>query len=69
MLLWILAALIAAIVVAGAVLNIVQTYLTSRVGQDVTGDLQEAVYDHLLGDVAELSGPHPHWRDAVSRLP
>ena len=49
MLLWILAALIAAIVVAGAVLNIVQTYLTSRVGQDVTGDLQEAVYDHLLG--------------------
>ena len=49
MLLWILAALIAAIVVAGAVLSIVQTYLTSRVGQDVTGDLQEAVYDHLLG--------------------
>ena len=49
MLLWFLAALIAAIVVAGAVLSIVQTYLTSRVGQDVTGDLQEAVYDHLLG--------------------
>ena len=49
MLLWLLAALIAAIVVAGAVLSIVQTYLTSRVGQDVTGDLQESVYDHLLG--------------------
>ena len=49
MLLWLLAALIAAIVVVGAVLSIVQTYLTSRVGQDVTGDLQEAVYDHLLG--------------------
>ena len=49
MLLWLLAAFIAAIVVAGAVLSIVQTYLTSRVGQDVTGDLQEAVYDHLLG--------------------
>lgn len=48
-LLWLLAALIAAIVVVGAVLNIVQTWLTSRVGQDVTGDLQEAVYDHLLG--------------------
>ena len=49
MLLWLLAALIAAIVVVGAVLSIVQAYLTSRVGQDVTGDLQEAVYDHLLG--------------------
>ena len=49
MLLWLLAGLIAAIVVAGAVLSIVQTYLTSRVGQDVTGDLQEAVYGHLLG--------------------
>ena len=49
MLLWLLAGLIAAIVVAGAVLTIVQTYLTSRVGRDVTGDLQEAVYDHLLG--------------------
>ena len=49
MLLWLLAALIAAIVVAGAALSVVQTWLTSRVGQDVTGDLQEAVYDHLLG--------------------
>ena len=49
MLLWLLAALIAAIIVAGAVLSILQTWLTSRVGQDVTGDLQEAVYDHLLG--------------------
>ena len=49
MLLWLLAALIAAIVVAGAVLSIVHIWLTSRLGQDVTGDLQEAVYDHLLG--------------------
>ena len=49
MLLWLLAGLIVAIVVVGAVLSIVQTFLTSRVGQDVTGDLQEAVYDHLLG--------------------
>ena len=49
MLLWLLAGVIAAIVVVGAALSIVQTYLTSRVGQDVTGDLQEAVYDHLLG--------------------
>lgn len=49
MLLWLLAALIAVIIVAGAVLSILQTWLTSRVGQDVTGDLQEAVYDHLLG--------------------
>ena len=49
MLLWLLAGLIAAIVVAGAVLSIVQTWLTSQIGQDVTGDLQEAVYDHLLG--------------------
>ena len=49
MLLWLLAALIAAIVVIGAALSVVQTWLTSRVGQDVTGDLQEAVYDHLLG--------------------
>lgn len=49
MLLWLLAGLMAAIAVVGAVLRIVQTYLTSRVGQDVTGDLQEAVYDHLLG--------------------
>ncbi len=49
MLLWLLAALIVGIVVVGAVLSIVQTYLTSQVGQDVTGDLQEAVYNHLLG--------------------
>ena len=49
MLLWLLAALIAAIVVVGAVLSIVQTWLTSKLGQEVTGDLQEAVYDHLLG--------------------
>ena len=49
MLLWLLAAFIVGIVVVGAVLSIVQTYLTSRVGQDVTGDLQEAVYNHLLG--------------------
>ena len=49
MLLWLLAGLMAAIAVAGGVLNIAQTYLTSKVGQDVTGDLQEAVYAHLLG--------------------
>ena len=49
MLLWLLAALIAAIVAIGASLNIVQAWLTSKVGQDVTGDLQEAVYGHLLG--------------------
>ena len=49
MLLWLLAALIVGIVVVGAALSIVQTYLTSQLGQDVTGDLQEAVYDHLLG--------------------
>ena len=48
-LLWLLAGLIAAIVVFGAVLSVIQTYLTSKVGQDVTGDLQEAVYNHLLG--------------------
>ena len=48
-LLWLLAGLIGAVAVAGGVLSIVQTWLTSRVGQDVTGDLQEAVYDHLLG--------------------
>ncbi len=48
-LLWVLAGLMAAIAVVGGVLSIVQSYLTSRVGQDVTGDLQEAVYDHLLG--------------------
>ena len=49
MLLWLLAGVIAAIVVFGAVLSIVQTWLTSWLGQEVTGDLQEAVYDHLLG--------------------
>ena len=49
MLLWVLAGVIAAVVVAGAALSIVQTWLTSRVAQGVTGDLQEAVYDHLLG--------------------
>ena len=49
MLLWLLAGLMAAIAVAGGALNIAQTYLTSKVGQDVTGDLQEAVYNHLLG--------------------
>ena len=49
MLLWLLAGLMAAIAVASGVLTIAQTYLTSKVGQNVTGDLQEAVYDHLLG--------------------
>ena len=49
MLLWVLAGLMAAIAVAGGVLNIVQTYMTNKVGQDVTGNLQEAVYAHLLG--------------------
>ena len=49
MLLWLLAGLIAVIAVAGGLAHLAQTYLTSRVGQDVTGDLQEAVYDHLLG--------------------
>ena len=49
MLLWVLAGLIVAIVVIGAALSIVQTWLTSKLGQEVTGDLQEAVYDHLLG--------------------
>ena len=48
-LLWVLAGLMAAIAAAGAALNIAQNYLTNRVGQDVTGDLQEAVYAHLLG--------------------
>ncbi len=49
MLLWVLAGLMAAIAVVGGALNIAQTYLTTKVGQGVTGDLQEAVYDHLLG--------------------
>ena len=48
-LLWALAGLMAAVAVAGGALNIAQTYLTSKVGQDVTGNLQEAVYNHLLG--------------------
>ena len=48
-LLWVLAGLIASVVVAGAALSVLQTYITSRVGQDVTGDLQESVYGHLLG--------------------
>ena len=49
MLLWLLAGLMAAVAVAGGALDIARTYLTNRVGQDVTGDLQEAVYAHLLG--------------------
>ena len=49
MLLWLLAGLMAAIAVADGALSIVRTYLTSKVSQGVTGDLQEAVYDHLLG--------------------
>ena len=49
MLLWLLAGLMAVIAVAGGALNIAQTCLTSKVGQAVTGDLQEAVYAHLLG--------------------
>ena len=49
MLLWVLAGVIAAIVVAGAALSIVQAWIASTVARDVTGDLQEAVYDHLLG--------------------
>ena len=49
MLLWLLAGLIAVVAVAGGVLSIAQTWLTSRMAQQVTGDLQEAVYEHLLG--------------------
>ena len=49
MLLWLMAGLMAIIAVASGALNIAQTYLTSKVGQAVTGDLQEAVYGHLLG--------------------
>ena len=49
MLLWLLAGLMATIAVADGALSIVRTYLTSKVSQGVTGDLQEAVYDHLLG--------------------
>ena len=49
MLLWLLAGLMAVIALAGGALNIAQTYLTNKVGQDVTSDLQEAVYAHLLG--------------------
>ena len=49
MLLWVLAGLMAAIAVVSGVLSIARTYLTSNVGQGVTGDLQEAVYGHLLG--------------------
>ena len=49
MLLWMLAGLMAAVAVAGGALDIARAYLTNKVGQDVTGDLQEAVYDHLLG--------------------
>ena len=48
-LLWVLAGLMAAIAVVSGVLSIARTYLTSNVGQGVTGDLQEAVYAHLLG--------------------
>ena len=48
-LLWLLAGLMAVVAVAGGALDIARTYLTNRVGQDVTGDLQEAVYAHLLG--------------------
>ena len=49
MLLWILAGVIAAIAVVGGLVSVVQSYLTGKVGQGVTGDLQEAVYGHLLG--------------------
>ena len=48
-LLWLLVGLMAAVAVASGALEIARTYLTNRVGQDVTGDLQEAVYAHLLG--------------------
>ncbi len=49
MLLWILAAIMAAIAVGGGALGVLQSFLSSKIGQDVMGDLQEAVYSHLQG--------------------
>ncbi len=49
MLLWVLAGVMAAIAAVSAVMGVVQTYLTNKAGQDIMGDLQDAVYAHLQG--------------------
>ena len=49
MLLWVLAGVMAAIAAVSAVTGVVQTYLTNKAGQDIMGDLQDAVYAHLQG--------------------
>ena len=49
MLLWVLAGAMSAIAAVSAVMGVVQTYLTNKAGQDIMGDLQDAVYAHLQG--------------------
>ena len=48
-LLWMLCAAMAVITVGSAALGVFQTYMTNNIGQDVMGDLQDAVYTHLQG--------------------
>ena len=48
-LLWMLCAAMAVITVSSGALSMFQAYLTNNIGQDVMGDLQDAVYAHLQG--------------------
>ena len=48
-LLWMLAGAVAFIAIGSGVLGVFQTYMANKVGQNVMGDLQDAVYGHLQG--------------------
>ena len=48
-LLWMLAGAVALIAIGSGVLGVFQTYKANMVGQNVMGDLQDAVYGHLQG--------------------
>ncbi len=49
MLLWVLVGAMAAIAIVNGVMGGVQAYITHKMGQNVMGDLQDAVYAHLQG--------------------
>ena len=48
-LLWILAAVMTSIAIANGIMGVIQTYMTTHVGQSVKRDLRDSVYAHLQG--------------------
>ena len=49
LLLWILAAVMTSIAIANGIMGVIQTYMTTHVGQSVMRDLRDSVYAHLQG--------------------